>query len=390
MRTARTRSQDLPGKAGRYATYYGNTKIGADIVWTPNVKATTCYDSVGSTDTDGELTIKRLVGDPARLHGHYRWYNSTGYRALIYEGLPIFNKTATGLVEFQWNIADPDWNNLTAAAMRVLNPNKALVDLPVSLLELRDVPRMVRFFRDYGQGKLDNLLQFHGGLYLTGQFGVLPILNDLLGLSQMADQIARRATLLRKMSVKPRRVKRKLGQWGYQSLTTPSVTVWQWGASAKAHTEVKGSYDCWVTARVGITTDLSGLTDSHHEALLSALGLSPSLSTVWELIPWSWLIDWFTNFGDILSLTRNRIPYQLSRMNIMAKFDQPVRTVLDSGPSTMYLTQGTARFIVKRRRPTVPLAFSAFSEFLASRDQIQILLALITSFATSARRFGYR
>jgi hypothetical protein len=31
------------------------------------------------------------------------------------------------------------------------------------------------------------------------------------------------------------------------------------------------------------------------------LGLDPSPDTVWNLAPWSWAADWFTNAGDVVS-----------------------------------------------------------------------------------------
>lgn len=36
------------------------------------------------------------------------------------------------------------------------------------------------------------------------------------------------------------------------------------------------------------------------KAVAALYGLTPSVSTLWELTPWSWLFDWWTNTGDIL------------------------------------------------------------------------------------------
>jgi hypothetical protein len=52
---------------------------------------------------------------------------------------------------------------------------------------------------------------------------------------------------------------------------------------------------------------VAGTADLGHEALV----------TFWELMPWSWLIDWCTSYGDILAATRNAIPVTWSKVAIM-------------------------------------------------------------------------
>lgn len=40
-------------------------------------------------------------------------------------------------------------------------------------------------------------------------------------------------------------------------------------------------------------------------------GYTIDASTLWEITPWSWLIDWFGNVGEYLKAQRNIIPAQL-------------------------------------------------------------------------------
>lgn len=45
-----------------------------------------------------------------------------------------------------------------------------------------------------------------------------------------------------------------------------------------------------------------------RNAKLALFGLNPSPSLVYEVLPWSWLVDWFTNFGDVINnISKNGI-----------------------------------------------------------------------------------
>jgi len=72
------------------------------------------------------------------------------------------------------------------------------------------------------------------------------------------------------------------GQCDYRYTTVRSTTTWQCGTWQYYVPDI-GS-DRW--------------TERAKSALFGT-NLTPSLA--WELIPWSWLIDWFSNVGDIIS-----------------------------------------------------------------------------------------
>lgn len=49
-------------------------------------------------------------------------------------------------------------------------------------------------------------------------------------------------------------------------------------------------------------TQLPKDNDSYSNtiAYMRALGLRVNPSTVWKVMPWSWLVDWFSNVGDVI------------------------------------------------------------------------------------------
>lgn len=57
----------------------------------------------------------------------------------------------------------------------------------------------------------------------------------------------------------------------------------------------------WFTGKFRYYIPDVGSSQWNKATRLALFGAIPTPSTVWELMPWSWLIDWFTNVGDVIS-----------------------------------------------------------------------------------------
>jgi hypothetical protein len=104
------------------------------------------------------------------------------------------------------------------------------------------------------------------------------------------------------------------------------------------------------------------------------LGVDLTPEVLWNLSPWSWMLDWFGDFGDVMTNISNlghdgtvmQYGYLIERKNIQqtwtATFNgQPLRTEVS------YLT--------KQRMPASPYGFGVKFEELSSK-QLAILAAL--------------
>lgn len=109
-------------------------------------------------------------------------------------------------------------------------------------------------------------------------------------------------------------------------------------------------------------------------------GLTLTPDVLWELVPWSWAIDWFSNTGDVIhnavSLGASglvmRYGYIMEETTIVDTYSMPSTglTGVEGSPPNCSITH-----VIKRRRPANPFGFGVSWEGL-SPTQLAIIAAL--------------
>jgi hypothetical protein len=214
------------------------------------------------------------------------------------------------------HIGNPDGipSDTAAATMGAArtNPSRPLVDLPI---ELGQIGELFHLVKDAGQQWLSTLGRANLGL----QFGTGPVLNDLKKIFQFHDAVDRRIKEVDRL--KTNKGLRRTVEVGMGSLA--SDVLWtQQSNGIFLSTRARGNTirTKRVHCRWSPTVDFSKVytPDSMRRLIQRAvLGLTLDLSTVWELIPWTWLIDWGFNVGTFLSASRNIIPASLTTCVVM-------------------------------------------------------------------------
>jgi len=200
----------------------------------------------------------------------------------------------------------PDVFQLASQVISRTNPSGAVVDVPVALAELRELPALVKKF---GDGLLKNIADGN----LRYEFGIKPMINDLKGLLNFQKQFDNRMKLYKKLQTSP--MCRKSGP-------LYNATVEGSGGRVTAHS-AHPLLTFSGTIRTMTQREYWGYCNwTPSEALLKApksdeqlaalarravLGLTLDASTVWNLVPWSWLVDWFSNVGEFLENQRRII-----------------------------------------------------------------------------------
>jgi hypothetical protein len=176
-------------------------------------------------------------------------------------------------------------------------PAQPDVSISVFVAELRDLPGLI--FK-----KLDSFRSL-GNNYLAYQFGWRPFLSDLRKwYKSIVDVDARIAQLKRDNGQYIKRGGTLFSNVDQSEDSFDATTNYIYGVPFKDGTitdRITTSERCWFSARFKYY--IPGLNSSFGtaRAIQELWDLKITPEQVYQLIPFSWLLDWFTNVGDLIS-----------------------------------------------------------------------------------------
>lgn len=222
-----------------------------------------------------------------------------------------------------------DFSSYGASAWKKYRPGRNTAEAGVFIGEIRDLPRMLygtaRHFKDafwtlFGK-RPRGKMRTAADAWLNTQFGWLPFLHDLVSFHKTWKNAD---TLIKQ-------VIRDNGQWirrggvvtqdeesevlvDLDAGNNPAVLrlnpylesfFFQPGSCGNFRITRVTRHRSWFSARFRYHIPNVGSVQWKANAVRRLYGLTLDPTLVWELIPWSWLIDWFTNVGDIISNVSN-------------------------------------------------------------------------------------
>lgn len=296
--------------------------------------------------------------------------------------------------------------SLMAKLLANSNPASPEFLLPNYLFELKDLPDMIRqggriahalttgtvnYRRYIRPGRI---AQDMAAANLAIQFGWLPFINDLKSIVLLQSSIDKSRKKIEELqSGKGLYVSHKLG-----SITDNIEGDWPvWsGASLTVYANFKGvrTTESWGVARWKPNRSAANMPSSDADFRRRVLGLSLDNVplNVWESLPWSWLVDYFVNVGNLLKANNRSIATPVSGC-VMIKSQVTVEHAgKDIGswadpPNARILTPGSARFWNHRRYTIAEAGLepSNFQSFFRVMNPKQ--LSILSSLAT-ARALG--
>lgn len=254
----------------------------------------------------------------------------------------------------------------TMAAGRT-NPSRPYIDIPVEVLQLGELVSLVR---SRGAGIIRQL----GNANLELQFGILPVAEDLDKLMNFGAQVDRRAQELQRLRSN-RGLRRTIGIGSYSEHDKQNLFI------QSQNLLLRQDFDISTTETVRVHTrwtpdDTSSLIPNsamYALARRAVLGLTFDASSAWELIPWSWAIDYFGTVGDWFRANRNIVGATLSDVSVMRHTVTTATTQPIQG-SDFYF-EGASSIKEDKRRDTSFISMNAGLNFL-SENQLGIVASI--------------
>jgi hypothetical protein len=347
-----------------------------------------CEDWVGGWDMDNPFLIDRRQYYPPLLSGE-QW-SSDGDRLL--RKLDNYPPDLWS-VGFNPPIADlgrphtsDDYAAIANAGVAAMNPSRPAISVPTVLGESRDLPTLMRSIPD----AIKNWRSLAGiaGANLAWQFGWKPMISDLKKCLDFEKSVSQRMTWLRRLREGKPIYRRYQLPKGYH-LGDP-VQIWTETFSCNLKQEYRdlSTKRAWVTSRWKAICPQLTIPKSDEAMRKRARDLtfgltSPSLAeAAWELVPWSWLIDWFAGVGETLAVLNNSLLLQLDSLCYMQhlRMIRSFRTLSKSGWVSLS-RPGTFVKVEKSRKDIKPYVMSSplFSSTpVLSGRQMGILASVVT------------
>lgn len=228
-----------------------------------------------------------------------RVWGSGAYRITHYDG--SFSGQDLGT---SFPVLTGDGSDYGAEAYRRMKPTKPTFPGLNAIYELREVPEMLR------QRFLESGLYAIPNYWLALKFGWEPLLNDIRNCIRFQQAAQKKLAWLLRHNGKPVRTRVDLADSEVES----AVTRYDWrtpspGFVTQYYSGVPYSLEktvtknkIWAAARFRYWLP-PGPRDINWTRAMNArlFGLMPSPVIIWNMLPWTWLSDWFFDTGNILS-----------------------------------------------------------------------------------------
>jgi len=270
-------------------------------------------DVVGSGD-NAPLNIMHVTADGGVLNKPYTGFNSSYFDNYVVDVLD-------NLDNFPHVSVIGDISNVDAATQAAArtNPSRPYVDVVADILQLHEI---ADFFRVRGNALLDgrnDITRRVGNENIRWEFGFLPVYRDVVNLLRFNEQVKNRVAEVNRLRSSGG-LRRTVDIGKYSNGGKVSLFVQTQNTFIRGYFDVVETLNIRAHCRWMATDEYNVLgTPESISALVRRVigGNVLDASTLWQIIPWSWLLDWCGTVGDYFAAHRNIIPAYLTDVSVM-------------------------------------------------------------------------
>ncbi|UJQ85942.1 MAG: putative maturation protein [Alehxovirus pseudofaecenecus] len=347
---------------------------------TKDIASRRCADSKGRPITDSNLSIDRW--DKSKLevmNGSFGpTFSSTEPWAVI-SNYP-YGRYATDYTAMQVGIGLESHSSLATKVLARTNPNRPKFVIGEMIKSIYETPRLLREIGGIIRSRQSVNASRTASDYLAIKFGWAPLFKDIYDTINVLDYISRRNQELQKLysSSGLRRRCRLLRQTG--QLTDTQFIASGFPASVTASRYVKSDWEVWGTVRWKPTVltpfgmDELATWQKARRIVLGATA-SGAFASSWDLIPWTWMLNWCVNIRDFVLAHGNTIPCDHGKVNIMIRGTHKGEFKVTSKPDWLTGGDGTIMRYTKQRSVVNSASLETFLPHLDA-GRLSILMAL--------------
>jgi hypothetical protein len=195
-----------------------------------------------------------------------------------------------------------DVNDFGAEAVSKFKPGRPQASVGQFLAELRDTPRLLML-------RTKNLATLGASAHINAQFGWLPLLSDLRSMYRLFNQLEKHLNQLRRDNGRSIRRKGQLRSFNAETEiydgssyanAYPALPTTLYRSQPHLRTMEYSIDRIWFAGQFKYWIPDIGTSAWTRRARTALFGLNPTPKLLWDILPWSWLVDWFGNIGDVL------------------------------------------------------------------------------------------
>lgn len=331
-------------------------------------------DVVGNWSGTNVLELERWKLTPGTISGIESVWPVYGLKDYPYQNQP------------SPDLASPDWNAgilgdveaATLVASRT-SPVKSHVDVTSMVYELRDLPETLQKFWDLWHSYSKSVRKQNRGQaqnsVLDINFGIAPLISDILKLLEFTKALNKRAREMKAIYDRPHGLKRQRVVWSHETQRIDYVAANSFVAGLGVNRRIDTKARQWVSVTWKPWFPWQERPSDEqiaNKAIAALTGIRNPWAIAYEIVPWSWLIDYFSNVGQLVELTGNAFEYKIDQCCVMTNIKTLITdSVALAPPSDFTVKTAVGHYELKLRYPT-SIGFAVNSSILSTQQLVNL------------------